>query len=100
MNKILPTIADMPDEERELMDWLLIDLVQLARERFTPQLDRFSNTEIRTGLITLMEHGFFKVNAEGDYIQWFMYQLSSDSWIGLPASKAYQERKLKGGNYV
>lgn len=95
MNKILPTIADMPEEERELMDWLLTDLVQLTREKFTPQLDKFSNTEIRTGLITLMEHGFFKVNTEGDYIQWFLYQPSSDSWIGLPASKAYRERKRK-----
>lgn len=92
MNKILPTIADMPDEEQRLLDWLLTDLVQLAREKFTPQLDRFSDTEIRTGLITLMEHGFFKVKTESDYLQWFMYQPSSDSWIGLPASKAYQER--------
>lgn len=93
MDKILPTIADMPDEERELVDWLLTDLVQLAREKFTPQLDRFSNTEIRTGLITLMEHGFFKVKEEGDYLMWFLYQPSSDSWIGLPASEAYRERR-------
>lgn len=95
MDKILPTIADMPEEEQKLLDYLLTDLVQLAREKFTPQLNRFSDTEIRTGLITLMEHGFFKVKEEGDYLMWFLYQPSSDSWIGLPASKSYQERMGK-----
>jgi hypothetical protein len=95
MNKILPTIADMPEEEQALMNWLLTDLVQLAREKFKEQLANRTDTEIRTGLITLMEYGFFKVEAEGDYLMWFMYQVSTDSWVALPASKIYRERTTK-----
>ncbi len=92
MNKILPTIADMPEEEQSLMNWLITDLVNLTREKFKEQLANKTDTEIRQGLITLIEHGFFKVEANGDYLQWFLYMPSDDAWIGLPASKAYRER--------
>lgn len=92
MDKLLPTIADMPDEEREIVNWLLADLVHLVRERFMKQLARFTDTEIRLGLITLWEHNLIKAEESGDYIQWMLYKPSTDSWIRLPASKAYQGR--------
>ncbi len=93
MDKILPTIADMPDTEREIVDYIISDLVQLAREKFSPQLERYSDVEIRMGLITLWEHNLIKADFDGEYIQWMLYKPSSDSWIVLPTSKAYQERR-------
>ncbi|MCJ7805174.1 hypothetical protein MUP46_00835 [Patescibacteria group bacterium] len=92
MDKLLPTIADMPDEEREIVNCLLTDLVHLARERFMKQLAIFTDTEIRLGLITLWEHNLIKADMNGDYIQWMLYKPSNDSWIRLPASKAYLDR--------
>ena len=93
MDKILPIIADMPDTEREIVDYLLANLVQLAREKFTPQLDRYSDAEIRMGLITLWEYGLLKAYFDGENIQWMLYKPNSDSWIVLPNSRSYQERK-------
>ena len=93
MNKLLPTIADMPEADREIVDYLLTDLAQLAREKFAQQLQGITDTELRHSLIVLMEHGFFKVEVEENYVQWMMYQPSSDSWIKLPTSRAYQERR-------
>lgn len=95
MNKLLPTIADMPEEDRSLVDSALTDLVQIVKGIFGEQLKNRNDIGIRAGLITLMEHNFIKVKEEGDYIQWMMYQPSSDSWIALPTSRAYQERRKK-----
>jgi hypothetical protein len=95
MDKILPIVTDMPDTEREIVDYILTDLVQLAREKFTPQLDMYSDAEIRMGLITLWEHGLLKADFDGEYIQWKLYKPSSDNWIVLPTSRAYQERRTR-----
>jgi hypothetical protein len=92
MDKILPTIADMPKEEREIVDYILSDLVQLTKEKFAKQLGRFTDTEIRMGLIALWEYGLLKADFDGEYIQWLIYKPSSDSWTRLPTSRAYIER--------
>jgi len=95
MNKILPTIADMSQEGRDIVDYCLTDLVQVTRELFGTQLRHATDTELREALITLMEHGFFKIVEEGDYVKWLLYQPSSDKWIMLPTSRAYAERRLE-----
>ncbi len=95
MNKIIPTIADMPQEDRDIVDYYLTDLVQVTRELFDENLRHVSNTELRKALITLMEHGFFKIVEDGDYVKWLLYQPSSDKWIMLPTSRACAERRLE-----
>ena len=95
MNKLLPTIADMPQEDRDIVDYCLTDLVQIARELFGENLRHVSNTELRKALITLMEHGFFKMAEDGDYVKWLLYQPSTDKWIMLPTSRAYAERRTE-----
>jgi len=95
MNKILPTIADMSQEGRDIVDYCLTDLVQVTRELFGENLRHVSNTELRKTLITLMEHGFFKLVEEDDYVRWLLYQPSSDKWIMLPTSRACAERRKR-----
>jgi hypothetical protein len=95
MDKILPTIADMPKKEQDIVDYILNDLVQLAREKFAKQLEKFTDTEIRMGLIQLWEQNLLKADFDGEYIRWKLYKPSEDRWIALPTSRAYVERRIE-----
>ena len=91
MYKLLPTIADMPDKDREAVNLLITDLARITRELFGEQLRHVNDTELRQALVTLMEYGFFKVETDGDLVQWYLYQISSQSWLKLPPTRYKQE---------
>lgn len=91
MDKLLPTIADMPNTDREVVDLLITDLARLTRELFGEQLKHVSDTELRQALIQLMEYGYFKVDTDGDLVQWHLFQISSQSWLHLPPTRYRQE---------
>ena len=92
MGTVLENITELTEEQKDLLDFYLTDLVQFTRENFPDKFVNFTDADIRMGMIKLMQYKYLTMMTNGEMAQWLMYIPSKDSWLAIPASKAYQER--------